>query len=95
MNNSLDAVCYSQRAEVYQETDFFLRYLQIGEELRFMDRMQTFNGLQFENYLIFYEQIQSISAIQIDPAIDNGQWFLGVDLKVPLLELIFKTSFVS
>jgi hypothetical protein len=59
-----------------------------------MDRSHQADRLHLDDHLAADQQIEAISALQLDAAVHNGQRDLTIHLQAGLIELVLKTSLI-
>jgi len=52
-----------KRVEIDQQTDGFATKFQVRNDLGLMNRRKCLNRFEFDDYGIFYDQIESISGV--------------------------------
>jgi hypothetical protein len=63
------------------EAEFFTADFQIGEQLGGVDRVQFFDGFDFDNDLVFDHQIQPISGFDQNIVVSDWKIDFPLDLK--------------
>jgi hypothetical protein len=80
-NTLLDITFYTVLKSFYIKVDqkafLNVQQLHVSQQLRLMDRQQLFDTFEFKDDRIFNKKIQSVSANQINPFIDDWQGVFG------------------
>lgn len=59
------------RVEVDKQPDVKARQLQVRQHLRFMDRHEVFDSLEFQHKLLSDDDIEPVAAVEHDPLVDH------------------------
>jgi len=82
---------FQQRCvEIDQETDSLAAQTQVGEQLSFVQRVEGFDGLQFQDYLVLNDDVKLVSTIQLDALVLHGQRNLAPEGQVAQAQLVAK-----
>jgi hypothetical protein len=87
----------SHRCDVEIEDQSYLASpkLQVSDHLRFVDRRQAFDRLDLDDDRAFDEQVQPVSTVNLDSAVDDWKRNLLLKIDAPHDEFVFKTCLIS
>jgi hypothetical protein len=95
----IDQTAYSSAElrdiEVDQQANRAPGEFEIGEQLSLMNWLQPFDGLQFDNHLLFHQQVNAIAALQLYSAIFDGQRPLPLDLYPSFNQLVCEAGLIG
>lgn len=74
---TFDPMSQVNTIEIDQYSKFLTAELEIGDELRLMDRRERIYCLDFNHDKVFHKEIQSISNVQSDFSINEWERNLG------------------
>ena len=69
---ALDAVADERDVEVDQETQPVAGELQIRQQSRLVNREQTFDGVELDDYAILNQQVQPETGIDVNTVVLHG-----------------------
>jgi hypothetical protein len=69
--------------------------LQIGQQLRFVDRKNRFNGFDFHNYPLFNPKINPERSLDSESVIDDSERNLGLDKKPGFGDFMLEAAVVG
>ncbi len=69
--------------------------LEIRKQLRLVNRKDVFYALQFQNYSILNNQVEAITAVQLDAFVLDRQRYLALKSKIPQVKFATQTLLVS
>jgi len=62
--------------EVDEQAELASGELEVGEELRLVDRGEGIDGLELDDERVFHEEIKAMAAVQAHVLVDQGQRLL-------------------
>lgn len=80
--------------EVNEKSDSTVGQTQVRQELRFVNGLHFFNGLEFNDDRALDQQINSVSAIECDTFVLHRKGILPGDGESCLLKFVSKAGFV-
>lgn len=83
------------RTEIDEQSQAQVKQTKICQQLFLVYRSNHFNGFQFDNYFPFYDNIRSISFINLNILINDWQYFLSLNRQMSLVKLISQHSFID
>jgi len=81
--------------EVQQKPHSDAAQLQIGQQLRFVDRKNRFNGLDFHDYPLFNTKINLKSSLDSQSVINDSERNLGLDKKAGFGDFMLEAAVVG
>ncbi|HEY1660553.1 MAG TPA: hypothetical protein VGG14_19535 [Candidatus Sulfotelmatobacter sp.] len=95
VHESSDAIFKMGHIEVYKQPKGFATEFEVRKELGLMDRGKGLYGLDFHDYQVLDQQVDSISQFQFYSAIDDWQADLGKGAEIRLRKFILQTGGVG
>jgi hypothetical protein len=71
VDNAFDSILDKIYVKINEQAEFQSGQFQIGCELFFMNRLNFFDGFQFNDYHIFYNQIRPKAEIQFNIFVEH------------------------
>ena len=87
-SESLDPLCQLPDVEVDQKTNRASRELEVGENLRLMDRKQFLHGLQLDDHGLFDQQVNPVTTIESHSFVSHWQFLLSFHPEPLLLQFV-------
>jgi hypothetical protein len=81
VHDSVNAVFDEDLAEVDEQPETYVAQAKVGEKLLFVHRGDLFNGLQFDDNLVFHNEVSTKAFIEMDVVVDDGNGLLADDVK--------------
>lgn len=91
---AFDALLQERDVEVDEETEFQLRQLEVSEELRFVDRPERVDALEFDDQPVVDDEIEAISAVEPHVSIGDRYWTLALERNSGQRKLVAKALLV-
>src|SRR4051812_30787835 len=80
LNALFDELC----VEVNQEAEPVSGQLEIGQELRFVNRVQLLDGLDLDDVAVFNQQVEPVARLESDFFVDHRDGKLRLYAQAPL-----------
>src|SRR4029453_10638503 len=81
--------------KVEQQSDSFIPHLQIAQQLRFMNKQHMFNAFEFKDDQIIHNQIDTITAVQVNAFVCDRKRHLPPELNPTEVQFVTQAFFVS
>lgn len=94
IHDSAQAVAQERHVEIDEQPDRTACQLHIREDLRCVDRKETFTGLHLDNELFLDDEVESVSADKRDVAVTHWQRALNLELETVFRELVGEARLV-
>ena len=89
------AVFQSQGIEIHQQTDTVPAHAQVGQKLRFMDRQQFVDSLDFDNQFARNDDVGAEANVHRNAFIDNGYIGLAFEFDAGALKFEAEASLID
>ena len=81
--------------KIHQESEAAFRHLEVGEELRLMNRRQCVDGLHLNHHRVLAQQIEAIARSDRNALVGDRQGDLSLDAEAPGRHLISQAMFIG
>jgi aminoglycoside phosphotransferase family enzyme len=68
---------------------------EIGQKLRFVQRLSAFDRLEFEDNLAFYDNVGDVAAIEKNVVVRDREWDLALERYALLAEFVAQAPFID
>jgi hypothetical protein len=92
---SFNAVGQRHRVEVDQQADAAWAEAEIGQKLRFVQWLNAFDRLEFEDHLTVHDDVGDVAAIEKNGVVRDGEWYLALERYALLAEFVAKAPFID
>jgi hypothetical protein len=81
--------------KVDEQADSLISQSEIGEKLRFMNRLELLHRLQLQNHLVLYNQVQPVATVQPQPFVEDRKLHLAPEFQSAKMEFVAKALLIS
>jgi hypothetical protein len=90
-----DALCQERDIEVDQQADPFVGQLEVGQKLSLVNRQQFLHGFQFQSDFVLHEDIDLVTAVQLQAFVLDGKVDLPLEVQLPKSKLVAEAFLIS
>jgi hypothetical protein len=94
-NAPLDAILKRCDLKIDQQTDVLAREAQVREQLRLIDRRDSFRALELDYNRTLYHQVHPVTAIQANALVLDREIYLARESKLSQGQLMAEAFFIS
>ena len=94
-NETFDAIFQFCHVEIHQQSDLHPRQFHVGQQLSFVNAFDSLDALQFDDELVFDENVNSVSTIDLNVFVLYRQRMLELKRHSLATQLMRQTLFVG
>ena len=94
IHHTANAFLQMSDVKVNQKTQPDATEFHVGQQLRFVNGRDCVDGLQFDDQAAVHEYIDSVSDVEMDSFVNEGKWYLRLDMQSSFPKFPCETRFV-